>query len=48
MPFRRVQKYLYEIDISKTEKKELETKIQVLNEENEQMQIKIRDFTQAT
>jgi len=48
LSFSRVSKYLYEIDISNGEKRELETKIQQLNEDNEQMQLRIRDHTLGT
>jgi len=46
--FSRISKYLYEIDISNNEKKELEVKIQQLNEDNEQLQLRIRDHTLTT
>lgn len=48
MNFQRISKYLYEIDISNNEKKELETKITTLNDENEQMQLKMKDHTLNT
>jgi hypothetical protein len=48
MNFSRISKYLYEIDISISEKRELEQKITQVNEENEGLQLKIRDHTLAT
>ena len=48
MNFGRISKYLYEIDISNEEKRELEQKIAQVNEENEAMQQRIHEHTLNT
>lgn len=48
MEFGRVSKYLQEIDISQTEKAELEQKYQQLNDENEDLQMKIKNQIQSS
>ena len=48
MTFGRISKYLYEIDISNGEKRELEQKIAQVNEDNEMMQQKIHEHTLNT
>lgn len=46
MEFGRIVKYLQEIDISQSEKQEMEQKYQLLNDDNESLQIKIKNQLQ--
>ena len=45
MEFSRISKYLYEIDISTSEKRELEERIVHVNNENENIKERILDYT---
>ncbi|CDW73688.1 UNKNOWN [Stylonychia lemnae] len=45
MEFGRITKYLQEIDISTNEKRDLDMRIAQINDDNEQIQLKMRNFT---